>query len=370
MGVFHTIVDQSHGSSGKGAVSARLVDINPDIKNVSACNFPNAGHCVVHNGRKYVFKTLPSASILNKIKNRNLGSWIGPNSGLKITQLADEVSMVGLTEKVFIHDRSIIVEDRHSLMEKSGNQSTLRIASTMSGSGAAYSEKSMRQSSVFLAKNALNTVNNWDFFQSVHKELEHGDFFHEVSQGFALSTDWGTHYPYCTFRNCTPQQAYADMGILPHQVGDVYLNIRTFPIRVGNVYDENGLEQGYSGDFMEDAKETTWEEIAKNAEMPPGMSRELLNLEKTTVTKRVRRVFTFSWKLLEISAKFCGATKLVVNFPQYLHWSAYGIKGGRAEYKSLHSSVKRFVEKCENVTNLPVVMIGTSAEHEDYIYLD
>ena len=58
--------------------------------------------------------------------------------------------------------------------------------------------------------------------------------------------------------------------------------LRTFPIRVGNINDEStGRELGFSGGHYPDQKEVSWDELGVEAEI-------------TTVTKRVRRVFTFS----------------------------------------------------------------------------
>jgi len=73
--------------------------------------------------------------------------------------------------------------------------------------------------------------------------------------------------------------------------------------------------------------------------------------------------------LLAYSAKYCGATKLVLNFPQYIHWSAHKVRGGAEARAKLHPDVRAYVDKMEEVTGLPVVLIGTGAEHNDYIYL-
>lgn len=249
-----------------------------------------------------------------------------------------------------------------------GAQSTLHISSTMSGSGAAYTAKAMRVSKHTIAAAQIPTVDNWTFYDNMHNKLQTQAFLHEVSQGFALSINHGTHYPESTFRDCTPQQAYADFGIVPHEVGDVYLNVRSLPIRVGNNYD-GGVMVGYSGDGMSDHKELTWEQVAANAEMPPEEARMLAERERTTVTKKIRRVWEPSWELLKFSAKFCGATKLILNFPQYIHWSAYKVRGSNEALKQLHPKVLRYIDRMEATTNLPVVMIGTGADHDDYIYL-
>lgn len=382
-GKFNFLVDSAWGSSGKGAASTRLADIH-NVKNLSGCNYPNAGHCVVHEGNKQVFKVLPSGAALATIypENQRPTLWVGCGSGFEVKQLQKELEFTGyakpdsewpknVPDDIIIHGRAVVVTESHINAEGPGGvQSTLHISSTMSGSGAAMSDKMMRKPEVKLASDVGVGVSNWDFYRKVWSTLEKSTFLHEVSQGFALSLNSGTHYPFCTSRDCTPQQAYADFGLLPHMVGDVYLNIRALPIRVGNNFDEKGNQIGYSGDCMPDQKELSWDEVAEIAEFPPEEAKLLAEQERTTVTKKVRRVFSPSWELLAFSAKYCGATKLVLNFPQYVHWSAHRARGGKEALQSLHKDVRAYVDKMEETTNLPVVLIGTGAEHNDYIYLE
>lgn len=374
-GKFNTLVDSAWGSSGKGAVSSRLAEIF-GIKNVSATNMSNAGHSCVLNGETFVGKILPTPFFLKKHGkgHKQLTAWIGPTSAFELKQLEAELGQtLGTVGKdIFIHNRAAIVTDLHKAAEgPGGSLSTEHISSTMSGAGAAIAQKAMRLPDVRLARGEdFPTLEPLDFYAEVWKELELGNtFLHEVSQGWALSINSGTHYPFCTSRECTPQQAFADMGIRPSQAGDVYLNIRANPIRVGNNY-SGGVQVGYSGDCLDDHEETSWQRIGEEAEMPQDQIDSLSTKEKTTVTKKLRRVFTPSWALLQQSAEFCGATKLVLNFPQYIHWSAHGIRGGRAEFATLHAKVRAYVDKMEDVTNLKVCMLGTGADHNDFIWLD
>ncbi len=372
-GKFNCIVDSAWGSSAKGAASTRLVDIYK-TENVSTCNFPNAGHSVVHSVKKFVSKAIPTPSYLNTMGKSKPRLWVGPNSGFTIEQLNKELKETGYKHnEVFFHERAIVSSQRHIDMESPGGvQSTERISSTMSGSGAAFTEKAMRGETVDLIRNypEYTSLPPMNFMKAVRKEFADGrTFMHEVSQGFALSVNYGTHYPHSTFRDCTPQQAYSDFCITPSLIGDVYLNVRSFAIRVGNNFTKDGTQVGYSGDFCSDQQETTWEQIAKDAGMPPDEAAGLAERERTTVTKKIRRVATQSWSLLADSAQATGATKLILNFPQYIHWSSYKVRGGHTEYRKLHRSVQTYIEKMEDVTNLPVVMIGTSAEHDDYIWM-
>lgn len=371
-GKFNCIVDSAHGSSAKGAASTRLVDLYK-VPNVSSCNYPNAGHTAVQGDKKFISKALPTPAFLNMIGRAKPRLWMGPGSAFFVEQWKKELEQTGYGYyEPMVHERAVIVTDRHVAMESPGGlQSTEYISSTMSGSGAAWAEKAMRRPEVTTThKLGLTTQNPMEFMRKVRAELRGGQtFMHEVSQGFALSVNHGTHYPTCTFRDCTPQQAYSDFLLTPDLIGDVYLNVRSFPIRVGNNY-RDGVQVGYSGDFVDDQVETTWEQIAKDAEMPADEGAALAERERTTVTKKIRRVATQSWKLLADSAESCGATKLILNFPQYIHWSAYKVRGGLKEFRQLHPKVQEYVHKMEEVTNLPVCMIGTSAEHADYIWLD
>jgi adenylosuccinate synthase len=373
-GRFNCIVDSAHGSSAKGAASTRLVDIY-NVSNVSSCNYPNAGHTATQGVKKFISKALPTPAFLNMIGKAKPKLWIGPGSGFFVDQLVKELEQTGYADnEPVIHDRAVYVTDRHVAMESPGGlQSIEYISSTMSGSGAAFAEKAMRRpevSTVGPLSKRFNSVSPMKFMYAVRNEMESGaTFMHEVSQGFALSINHGTHYPTCTFRDCTAQQAYSDFSILPSMVGDIYLNVRSFPIRVGNNF-RDGQQVGYSGDFCSDQQETTWEQIAKDAEMPSDEAAALAERERTTVTKKIRRVATQSWSLLHDSAQAVGATKLILNFPQYIHWSAYGVRGGHEALHKLHPKVRQYVDKMEEVTNLPVVMIGTSAQHDDYIFLE
>ena len=371
-GKFITVVDGGHGSSGKGAVSTRLIDIL-GARNASAQNFDNAGHTAIVDGVKFVAHALPTSAILKKVRNYPLKLWIGPNSGLVLSRLKAEMEETGYKDDgmdLLIHARAGLTEQRHVDMERPGGAwSTEWLSSTMSGSGATYADKAMRSREFKSAQDIFeNAIDPMDFVTLVRVNLDSGqDFVHEVSQGFALSLDYGTTWKQSTFRNCTPQQAYADMGITKEYIGDVYLNLRSFPIRVGSNF-RDGEQTGYAGDFMPDQQELTWEQVAEQAEMPEGEAEKLRAREFTTCTKKLRRVATFSDQLLEDAAYFTGATKLVLNFPQYIHWSAYKVRGGHTAFNTLHPKVRAFADHLEDVAGLPLVMVCTGPDHDDFIW--
>jgi len=406
-GKFNVILDQAWGSSGKGKTSAWLAD-HFGVTSVSSSNFPNAGHTArFEDGLKFVAKAIPTAAILKVARGMGMECFISPGSGFDPAQLLKEWAECGFP-KIRIHERASVVDETHKAREAAGSESTKHIASTMQGSAAAIVDKVLRKADVRLARDlardraadllrrahatipgftdahgayfgagpnsdeALENLQIVDAleFRSMTRNLiqSGGTWLHEGSQGYALSIDHGSHYPHCTSRNCTLQAQMDHMAIPPGLVGDVYLNLRTYPIRVGNVV-EAGKQVGFSGDFYPDCEELTWEEVARRSGMPPEEAAALAERERTTVTKRIRRVATFSMDGLRDAAAVNGATKLVVNFAQYLNWKDAGLKGGREAFRKLSVETRRFIEEVENASGVPVVLVGTGASHEEMISL-
>ena len=400
-GKFNTIIDCFWGSSGKGKTSAWLAD-HFGVTNVSSSNFPNAGHTAAfEDGTKFIAKAIPTAAILKKVKGIGMQCWLSPGSGFAWDQLVKEWVISGKPH-LNIHSRASVVTAGHKQREMDGAESTKHIASTMQGSAAAIVDKVMRKADCALANTVelskvledllttsapvrdmfsngevinqelvaeflekVNIVDAWDFRAITHRALNNGHtWLHEGSQGYALSIDHGSHYPYCTSRNCSIQAAMDHMAIPPKMMGDVYLNLRSFPIRVGNVV-ENGVQKGYSGDFYPDCKELTWEQVAKESGMPESEATVLAERERTTVTKRIRRVSTFSYEGLKDAVQTNGATKLVMNFIQYIDWNDYMLR----DINKLSKKSREFIAKVEEAAGIPVVLIGTGALHEDMINL-
>jgi adenylosuccinate synthase len=394
-GKFNCIIDAFWGSSGKGKTSAWLADRFNTIY-VSSSNFPNAGHTAAFSdGTKFIAKAIPTAAILKKVSGFGMQCFISPGSGFNLVQLTKEWKEAGMPS-IFIHSRASIVTDEHKKREAAGSESTMHIASTMQGTAAALVDKILRKPDVCLAEAGLQqfisqasaidvlggdkpclpeflekvqVVQAHEFRNLTHAIINNGHtWLHEGSQGYALSIDHGSHYPYCTSRNCNVQSAMDQMAIPAPMLGDVYLNLRTYPIRVGNVI-QDGEQKGYSGDFYPDCREYTWEEVATKAGMPPDEAQKLAERERTTVTKRIRRVTNFSFVGLRDAVQTNGATKLVVNFIQYINWEDRGIKGGMEAFQKLSPKSRAFIDRIQEEAGVPVVLIGTGPLHDEMISL-
>ncbi len=358
--VFDVTMPQTHSYLANGAISHNTI-AHPNLKD-----------------GKFVAKALPTACGLKKALGREVAGWISPGSSFRWEQFIKEYEECGGPD-LYVHDRAGIVTEDHAAREREGAESTKHLASTMQGSGTALADKVLRKQNVPLVGNTpapidlpgnIQITNGMAFRDATHKIISKGDYWlHEGSQGYALSIDHGSHYPNCTSRNCTVQAAMDYMAIPPNMVGDVYLNLRSHPIRVGNVYDESGKELGNSGGWYPDQQELTWDEIAKRANMPEEEAKMLAERERTTVTKRIRRVGTFSQIGLKDAARTCGATKLVLNFVNQINHIDVGLRGGKEALVKFSSETRAFIDMLENCSGLPVVMVGTSALHDDYVYL-
>jgi adenylosuccinate synthase len=206
-------------------------------------------------------------------------------------------------ERICIHPRCAIITDDNIREERNPNSSVTKIASTQSGVGSALVQKINR--SAKLAKD-IPELSSMIGELNLHELMDIGcTCFMEVPQGFDLSISSGLSYPYCTSREITVAAAMADAQVHPSYLGKVVVCLRTFPIRVGNIVDSDGKEIGYSGPFYDDSIETTWEEIGVQPEL-------------TTVTKRIRRVATFSHKQYSRMLDVIRPDYVFLNFANYL----------------------------------------------------
>lgn len=306
----YMIIDGQWGSTGKGLLCgylSRLVE--PDVV---VCNFgANAGHTYVYDdGKTIMTQQLPTAAITGPKITMVL---IGPGSIIDQRILLREMDMMsavrgGLAPEIYIHERAAVITQEHKDIECKKLNS---ISSTCKGVGAAQASKVMREPDC--------TVRDYSHLKfapaRIVSDKEYVNLLClartvqiESAQGFELGVNTGSHYPYCTARDVTPWQVLSDCAI-PQALlinCDRYVVMRTFPIRVGNAFDKDGSQIGWSGPVYDDQQEVEWGDF-------PGVEPE-----KTTVTKKVRRIFTFSYKALERMIYRLDPTSVFLNFVNYL----------------------------------------------------
>lgn len=299
-GKANMIIDGQFGSTGKGLIAARISKDN-HIDIACARLSPNAGHTFYCDSVKYVTKQLPVSGILCKKSM----IYIGFGSVIDPEILKEEIDRFNIDpSRIIIHPRTCVVTPFSKNKERSTN--FIQIASTQSGTGISRCEKIARTSDINIAQgnSYLRRFISDDF--DLEDALCSGySILMESGQGFDLSLNVGYSYPYCTSIDVIPSAILADFGLHPSFMGNCMLSLRTFPIRVGNPFDSFGNVLGYSGPAYEDSKEITWEEL----QVP---------VEYTTVTNRIRRVFTFSKIQYLRALKYIKPTHTFLNFINYL----------------------------------------------------
>jgi adenylosuccinate synthase len=246
---------------------------------------------------KHVNKQLPTFSVaMTLLTNRGFYAYLSAGAVINIPYLFEEARKYPKVH-ILVHPNAAVISDEDLAEERQGSIS--HAAGTRSGTGAALARKIKRDPEAIWGK--------WEYMediphniQTLHHRLKPEDrpYIMEVAQGFSLGINQ-PFYPKVTSRECTVMQGLADAGLPPDSLKRVYMCIRTYPIRVGNV---DGIS---SGEWYKDQEELTWEEIGVQPEL-------------TTVTQRVRRVATFSWEQFEAALRANHPDFVFINFLNYL----------------------------------------------------
>ena len=264
------IVGGQFGSEGKGKV-ALMVARQSNVSAVVRVGGPNSGHTGIDkSGRAFILRQLPAASL-----HGNSFIVLPAGSLIDVAILANEIAETGIDpRRVVIDGLATVVPDTHRLAEEEAARLTERLGSTASGTGAALIERLSRSQGHVLARDVPELANYVRPFvaQLLRDLLVNGKrIVIEGTQGFGLSVWHSPHYPYATSRDTTAATFVGEAEVAPHDVDDVVLVIRSYPIRVG----------GNSGPLP---NELSWETLASLANLPDGYH------ELSSATRRRRRV--------------------------------------------------------------------------------
>jgi len=275
----HILADGQFGSSGKGNIAAYLAarawDQEVEFAGVITNAGPNSGHTSYYLDRKIVLKQLPTFAVHSFLHGNTIPVYFSAGA------IIDPEILIAEHKEypdipIFIHPCAAVVSSKDKESERDPASTYAAIASTQSGTGAALARKIRRDPYAIYCNHSTRL---FPYYQTVHHPT-HYRYFMEISQGFSLGINDPRFYPNVTSRECTFTQGMADARIAMRHYQRGYLCFRSYPIRVGN------LGEFSSGDWYPDQWETSWKAIG----VPP---------ELTTVTKRIRRIATFSWKQFE-----------------------------------------------------------------------
>jgi adenylosuccinate synthase len=357
------VVGGQFGSEGKGAVVAHIAHQYNHHVRVGAAN---AGHTLYveapegaiadghHAWEKHVMQQVPCAAYANP----SAELYIGPGALIstdiferELERLAEWRSERGMSvPKVWVDPRAHLITEEHIDREQDTDLAA-RIGSTSAtaseGIGAAQAARVMREESCVTAEDFYSgLVGGWLQFVDVPArldlpEVDDGGILLEGTQGASLSLTTGRH-PYITSRNTTAAGLLADCGVAPVRLNRCVLVVRTFPIRVA----------GNSGPFWGDSVETSWEGIGVDP-----------NTEKTTVTKKVRRVATFSFDQIKEAARLNGPSEIALMFCDYLSPRLKNCTDANELDSDADSRIFRLIDRIQEETECRVTMLGTGPHH-------
>lgn len=288
----YVLVDGQFGSTGKGLMAGVLAEMGVGkITHVTTNAGPNSGHVSYFGDEEIKLQQLPTAGvILNKLGHPTT-MYLNAGAVVDAATLDAEVAKYCRGEHlVLVHPLSAQISHSNMLEDQKNME---RMSSTGKGVGPAIINK-LRREGHPLPPSVYSLIDMDNFWNWTHDVV-----LVETSQGFSLGINSAKFYPHVTSRECTVMQAIADARIPAQMVKKVICCFRTYPIRVGSVGD------GTSGGHYPDQQETTWEAIGVKPEL-------------TTVTKRVRRVFTWSRQQFREAVAANRPDVIFLNFCNYL----------------------------------------------------
>lgn len=338
------LIDGQFGSTGKGNIVAKIASEYSAHVRVGS---PNAGHSFKINGSTHVNQIVPVGW-----KNPDAELFIGRGALVNPRILTEEVEKIEridptIRERLFIDARAGVLSPWHEEAEgHTSGELHQRIGSTGEGVGAARIDRIKRDPEFFklfgeLELDGFNTVTS--VAERIAERSEQGEStLLEGAQGSGLDLIHGT-WPYCTSNGTGAAQLAADIGVPPQRVTDVIMVLRTFPIRVA----------GNSGPLKD---EITWEELSEELGID-------LTPEKTTVTKKIRRIGRWDADLVREAVVLNAPTAFAINFIDYINPADAGVKS----YDALSAVSRTFIEQVEREYKTPVHFVGTGGSEWEVI---
>lgn len=320
------IAGAQYGSEGKGKVCHAWAKRFDGVIAVRVGG-PNSGHTVVDARGRHVFRQLPTPSLLPKTL-----SVIPPGAYIREEVLLEEIASLQLTSSLLVVDpRAVVVTDADVAIE-ADSRLTARIGSTGSGTGAAVQRRVQRDGTLTRAAD-LTSLRQYlgDTLPLMHDALSEGKrILIEGTQGYGLSLLHGLEGDFATSRDTTAAGFLSETGLSPLEVDEVVLVARAFPIRVA----------GNSGALQ---NETSWTALGERS----GRNLE----ERTTVTKRVRRVGEFEPEIVRRAIYANRPTHVVLNHVDYV-----------ADLNSIQGveQARRFVAEVATALDRRIDLVGVS----------
>ena len=408
------------GDEGKGKVVDNLAnDLDAAVRYQGG---HNAGHTLIVNGKKIVFHLLPSA-----ICHENIKCYIGRGVVVSLEALFSEISeasevLGNIEERLVISSACSLIQPYHiqldQLREKSNNLT--KIGTTGRGIGTSYEDKvgrrSIRVSDLYDEEKLKDKLTqSLDFYNSVFEHsfgaskidlnelfelnLEQAEklkpyvgnvikeirdlqdegkkILYEGAQGALLDVSLGT-YPYVTSSNLIGGVS-AGTGISPSDIDYTIGITKAYTTRVGEgpfpteLFDETGTylaeTGGEVGATTGRPRRCGWLDgfLLKNMVKASGV--DSLCLTKIDVLDGLKKIkICTNYESDQSEAELIETMDLEGAKPVYLELDGWDEPtAGQSSFEELNDKAKSFIEKIEEISGVPVIMISTGPKREDTI---
>jgi adenylosuccinate synthase len=425
-----TVIGTQWGDEGKGKIIDWLAGQADVVVRFQGGN--NAGHTIVVGDTTYKFALIPSGIVRSKLSVIGSGVVVDPWSLLDEIDRARRQGLDVTPDILVIADTATIVLPLHRDLDlaREARAGSRRIGTTGRGVGPAYEDKTGRRAVRFadladpiarrdrvdslLAHHAplrqdlgLPGVTADDIlaqlafverriapyvrpvaWRLINQAMAAGKrVLFEGAQAAMLDVDHGT-YPYTTSSNTVAGQVSAGAGVAPGAAGTILGIVKAYTTRVGDgqfpteLADATGerLGRGGAGGLGAEFGTNTgrkrrcgWFDavLVRQAVQLSGVTGIVLT--KLDVLDGFDRLkictgYDLDGECLDhVPARLCDASRMVPVYEDVQGWSA-STHGARS-WAELPVAAGRYVRRIEELTGVPVVLLGTSPQRDDTIVL-
>ena len=389
------VLGNQFGDEGKGKIVDYLAKNYDVIARFGGGD--NCGHTVYKDDQKIVLHLIPSG-ILNDCTNIiGNGVVINPISLKKEIEMLEELG-VDVKSKLIISDKANIITPYHIIKDRINEElrGDGKIGSTLKGIGPCYTDKVARvgwrigdilkdnfkklfqEDFILKCESAKTTfIYNGDapditeFFEAcdyikqfkiesteilINQLLDQGfKILAEGAQATGLDIEFGT-YPYVTSSVTSTAGVCIGLGVSPKRIGKVYGIIKAYTTRVGN------------GPFETELFDEIGDEICKKGN------------EFGSTTGRKRRCGWLDLDQVKYYSMICGVDELVITkgdvlsgfetIKYYYDDQYHSVDGWSELSESLDENFLNYIDKIQNILNIPVTIVSYGFNRNDVVKLN
>jgi len=412
-----------YGDEGKGKIIDYLSKSSDYAVRFSGGN--NAGHTIKVNGEKYAFHLLPSG-----ILNENIKAILGNGVVIDPKVLQSEIDSLKehghKVQNLYISDKAHVIFPYHIVMDHilEDSRGENKIGTTKRGIGPAYCDK-FERSGIRMGdlisdnfdellkrnidnKNKIITAYGYepldyssilneykklgeelkpyvcDTISMLHKAIRNDkNIVCEGAQATLLDIDYGS-YPFVTSSNPTIGGVSTGTGIGASYIGDVYGVTKAYSSRVGEgpfVTEETGEAGNMIRELGHEYGTTTgrprrcgWLDLVSlnYAIMLNGITALAVNhLDTVGKMDKIKLCTGYKYKGMIVTDFSSDLDFLNECTPVYEEFEGnFGDISCCNDFNDLPKQAKKYINRIEEVTNIPVKFIGTGAGRDNIIVRD